>query len=137
MAFQIPVHLSDTPSLLEDINIKDEQISIIEDEGCVSSKQVSVSKSDIRSVIKKVAQILATQGIPCCECPRTLYKLYPLSDWKEGNILYSLKIACGNGDIRYQFEVTLHPVPSPGTQETNAEGTHAHTVRNERRNCNE
>jgi len=137
MAFQIPVHLSDTPSLLEDINIKDEQISIIEDEGCVSSKQVSVSKSDIRSVIKKVAQILATQGIPCCECPRTLYKLYPLSDWKEGNMLYSLKIACGNGDIRYQFEVTLHPVPAPGTPKVNTDDANTNTERIERRNGNE
>jgi len=134
MAFQIPVHLSDAPSILEDININDEQISIIQDEACVSSKQVSVSKSDIRSVIKKVAQILATQGIPCCECPRTQYKLYPLSDWKESNIVYSLKIACGNGDTRYQFEVTLHPVHKPDNPDVNTGNTHESI---ERRNCNE
>ena len=124
MAFQIPVHLSDAPSILEDININDEQISIIQDEACVSSKQVSVSKSDICSVIKKVAQILATQGIPCCECPRTQYKLYPLSDWNESIIQYSLQLACGNGDTKYQFEITFHPADSPTQEPLLPESTH-------------
>ena len=113
MAFQIPVHLSDTSSILEDVNIKDEQITIIEDDTSVSSKEVSVSKSDIRSVIKKVAKILATQ-----------YKLYPLSDWKESIIQYSLQIACGNGDTRYQFELTFHPADSPTKEPFLPERTH-------------
>ena len=65
-----------------------------------------------RSVIKKVAKILAAQGIPCCECPKTQYKLYPLSDWNESIIQYSLQLACGNGDTRYQFEITFHPADS-------------------------
>ena len=108
MAFQIPVHLPDTSAILDDVNIKDEQISIIEDESSVSSKTFSVSKSDIRSVIKKTAKILAAQGIPCCECPKTQYKLYPLSACQSSKSLYSLQIACGNGDTKYQFEITFH-----------------------------
>ena len=132
MAFQIPVHLSDTPSILEDIDIRDEQITIMEDETSVSSNAFSVSKSDMHSVIKKVAKILAAQGIPCCECPKTQYKLYPLSDWNESNIQYSLQLACGNGDTRYQFEITFHPADSPTKEHVLSENTSASSIQTER-----
>ena len=132
MAFQIPVHLSDTPSILEDIDIRDEQITIMEDETSVSSNAFSVSKSDMHSVIKKVAKILAAQGIPCCECPKTQYKLYPLSDWNESIIQYSLQLACGNGDTRYQFEITFHPADSPMQEHVLSENTSASSIQTER-----
>ena len=124
MTFQIPVQPSDTSVISNDISVKDEQISIIEDETSVSSNEVSVSKSDIRIIIQKVAKILASQGIPCCECPKTQYKLYPLSDWKESIIQYSLQIACGNGDTKYQFELTFHPADSPTQEPLLPESTH-------------
>jgi len=106
MVFQIPVQVTDC-GLQEDITIKDEQIII--DENCVSNQFDSVSDFNIRKVVRKVAQILATQGISCCECPRTQYKLYSLSDCKSANIKYSLKICCPDGKVPYRFELTLTP----------------------------
>lgn len=106
MAFQIPVQFMESEKQ-KDIAIRDEQIMI--DENCVSKQMVSVSDFNIRNVVRKVAQILAAQGVSCCECPRTQYKLYSLSDCNEGNIKYSLKISCPDGKVPYQFELTLTP----------------------------
>jgi hypothetical protein len=121
MTFQVPVHLPDAVSM-EDAKIKDEQI-LIEDNNSVSSQAACVSDSHIRSVVRKVAQILAAQGVSCCECPRTQYKLYPLSDCEDGKYRYSLQISCPDRDIRYHFELTLLPleakehIPSHTNQE--------------------
>ncbi|MBP3609272.1 MAG: MarR family transcriptional regulator [Lachnospiraceae bacterium] len=106
MAFQIPVQLMENV-FQEDSTIKDEQIII--EEGCVPKEEVCVSDFNIRSMVRKVAKILAAQGVSCCECPRTQYKLYSLSDCMEGNLKYSLKIDCPDGRIPYQFELTLTP----------------------------
>ena len=111
MAFQIPVQFMESEKQ-EDVAIRDEQIMI--DENCVSKQLVSVSDFNIRNVVRKVAQILAAQGVSCCECPRTQYKLYSLSDCKEGNIKYYLKISCPDGKIPYRFELTLTPDESAG-----------------------
>ena len=82
-------------------------------EGCVSGQSSSVSKPHMKEVVQKVAQILVAQGVPCCECPKTLYKLYPLSDCKETDYRYSLEVVCPDGKMPYRFELTLSPVPSP------------------------
>jgi DNA-binding Lrp family transcriptional regulator len=104
MAFQIPVQLMENV-FQEDSTIKDEQIMIEEDS--VSNEEGSVSDFNIRAMVRKVAKILSAQGVSCCECPRTQYKLYSLSDCKEGNLKYSLSINCPDGKIPYQFELTL------------------------------
>lgn len=106
MAFQIPVQLMENV-FQEDSAIKDEQIMI--DESCVSEEDACVSDFNIRSMVRKVAKILSAQGVSCCECPRTQYKLYSLSDCREGNLRYSLHISCPDGKIPYQFELTLTP----------------------------
>ncbi len=118
MAFQIPVQFMESEKQ-EDVAIRDEQIMI--DENCVSKQLVSVSDFNIRNVVRKVAQILAAQGVSCCECPRTQYKLYSLSDCKEGNIKYYLKISCPDGKIPYRFELTLTPDESEGDFNTDKE----------------
>ncbi|MBO5177819.1 MAG: MarR family transcriptional regulator [Lachnospiraceae bacterium] len=106
MTFQIPVQLMENV-FQEDSTIKDEQIMIEEDS--VSNEEGSVSDFNIRAMVRKVAKILSAQGVSCCECPRTQYKLYSLSDCKEGNLKYSLSINCPDGKIPYQFELTLTP----------------------------
>ena len=113
MTFKVPVHIPEESSLPETEAVKDEQISIMDGKGCVSGQSPSVSKPHMKEVVQKVAQILAAQGVPCCECPKTLYKLYPLSDCKETNYRYSLEVVCPDGKMPYRFELTLSPIPSP------------------------
>ena len=113
MTFQVPVHLPDSVSM-EDAKIKDEQI-LIEEGDSVSSQVACVPNPHIRSVVRKVAQILATQGISCCECPRTQYKLYPLSDCEDGKYRYSLQLGCPDRNVRYHFELTLLPLEAEET----------------------
>lgn len=103
MAFHIPFHAPDTSLEITDSPIRDEQIS-------VPSEENSVSKPHMHAMVRKVAKVLATQGLPCCECSRTVYKLYPLSDCMEGNYRYSLEISCPDGWNGYYFELTLSPV---------------------------
>lgn len=114
MTFQVPVHLPET-AMQEDSTITDEQIIISNASDSVSSNTSCVSKSHIRQVVRKVAKILAAQGVSCCECPRTRYKLYSLSDCESGNLMYSLKIDCPDGQTSYQFELTLTPADEPNT----------------------
>ena len=113
MTFQVPVHIPEASSLPEAEPIRDEQITIMEAENSVSGQAASVSKTHMKKIVQKVAQILAAQGVSCCECPRTLYKLYPLSDCKETIVKYSLQIACPDGKMPYRFELTLSPVSPP------------------------
>ena len=113
MTFQVPVHLPDSVPM-EDAKIKEEQI-LIEENDRVSSQAACVSNPHIRSVVRKVAQILAAQGVSCCECPKTQYKLYPLSDCGDGKYRYSLQLGCPDKDIRYHFELTLLPLEAEET----------------------
>lgn len=118
MTFQVPVNLPEenTP---DDSTIKDEQITINDGYDSVSSEHACVSKSHIRTMVRKVAKILSAQGVSCCECPRTQYKLYSLSDCEDGKLKYSLKIDCPDGRTSYQFELTLATIDTP--DQTNTE----------------
>lgn len=102
MAFHIPFHAPEYCLDIEDSPIRDEQI-------CVSDEENSVSKPHMRAMVRKVAKILAIQGLPCCECSRTIYKLYALSDCEEDTYRYSLSISCPDGWEKYHFELTLTP----------------------------
>ena len=113
MTFKVLVHIPEDPSLPETEAVKDEQIAIMDGEGSVSEQSISVSKPHMEEVVQKVAQILAVQGVPCYECPKTLYKLYPLSDCKETDFRYYLQVVCPDGKMPYRFELTLSPIPSP------------------------
>ena len=68
-----------------------------------------VSESHIHMAVRKIAKILAAQGVSCCECPKTQYKLYSLSDCKSMESRYSLEIGCPDGSTSYRFELTLSP----------------------------
>lgn len=107
MAFQISIIVGDVVDESVPELIKDEQIT-------VSDSLNSVSKHHIRKIIEKVAEILAAQGVFCCECHKTRYILYGLSDCKETKYRFSLNIDCPDGDVSYQFELILTPTISAG-----------------------
>ena len=113
MTFKVPIHLPDDNSILDNTSIRDEQIVIDTSVNSISGEVSSVSESHIRAVIKKVAGILATQGLSCCECPNTVYKLYSLSDCKGSELNYYLSISCPDGKSHYRFEISLHPMEEP------------------------
>lgn len=102
MTFQVPVHTNDN-NTAPDTSIKDEQIFI-------ENNSESVSESHIRMTVRKIAKILAAQGVSCCECSKTQYKLYSLSDCKGMKSKYSLAIGCPDSDTSYRFELTLSPI---------------------------
>ena len=120
MVFQVPVNLPDSVTP-EDSPIKDDQITIEDGHDIVSSLTACVSKSHIRMVVRKVAKILAAQGVSCCECPQSKYKLYSLSDCEDGNLKYSLRIDCPDGRNSFQFELTM--TPTEAIEKTNMSET--------------
>ena len=80
VAMTLNIHL-ELPETAE----TEESHSISEHEVIVSDALSSVSKSHIETILRKMADILSTQGISCFSCPLSRYKLYPLSDdcWEE------------------------------------------------------
>ncbi|WP_313529177.1 MarR family transcriptional regulator [Anaerotignum sp.] len=88
----------------------------------VSKISLSVSKTVMETLIKKVTKILTTQGFSCFGCPKSIYKLYPLSNdckesiWEsppfgEGYFQeerFGLTVSCGTKDI-FHFQLTLIP----------------------------
>ena len=116
MAFRFPIHISD--NVLPPANeIKDEQIIIDDDNDSVSKDVPCVSKSHIRLITQKIVGVLAAQGVPCCECSKTQYKLYRLSDCKESIFKYSLEVRCPDGQAVYQFELAFTPYPETSHSE--------------------
>lgn len=61
---------------------------VTEHEVCVSEELSSVSKSNMETIITKMAQVLDAQGISCFRCPKSVYKLYPLSDACREEYIY-------------------------------------------------
>lgn len=112
MAFQIPVTLPDSTDDFVPETIHEDQIT-------VSDSPNSVSKSHMKIIVEKVAEILAAQGVPCCECPKTRYILYELSDCKETNYRFSLTIGCQDEAMSYQFDLTLAPQKPINSQNRN------------------
>ena len=121
MTFQVPIHIENTISV-PNSTIKDEQITIDEGFDSVSTQPFCVSKSHIQIVIQKIARIFATQGISCCECPKTQYKLYSLSDCKDTKSKYSLEIRCPDSTTSYQFERMLEQTNTDNQQPKNMKG---------------
>ena len=87
---------------------------------CVSNELSSVSKAHIEVILRHMAKVLSAQGIPCFECPKSQYKLYPLSDaCREESLLRArgisesrigLAVLCGDGKPVCTFELTLSPI---------------------------
>lgn len=104
MTMQLPIHV---PENKEDIcvseTVKEEQITVPENDSCVP-------KSHMRFIIQKVAELLKTQGIPCCECPKTRYILSTLSSACKNTVnIYTLDIICPYGKDAYRFELNIKP----------------------------
>lgn len=125
--FQISDVLVDKDEVAMTLNIN---ISLPEEAPCeapaaaehsisVSPELSCVSKTHIAQILQKLAEILAAQGISCFECPKSIYKLYPLSDVcregyfihpkPEGEHRFGLAVLCGTGKTVYTFELTLSP----------------------------
>ena len=85
--------------------------AVTEREVCVSEDLSSVSKSNMEAVISKMAQVLDAQGISCFQCPKSIYKLYPLSDaYREDYISHIQK-----GAVRFGMAVSGISVSAPIT----------------------
>lgn len=86
---------------------------------CVSKELSSVSKTHIGIILRQMAKVLSVQGIPCFECPKSIYKLYPLSDACVDESLLrargiyesriGLAVLCGDDKPVCTFELTLSP----------------------------
>lgn len=101
MALNIGISISDSSCMEEVCNISEEQL-------CVPEDTFSVSKPHMKAIIEKVAKILSVQGLPCCECPKSKYKLFRLSDdCKRKVFSYELFIGCEEIGLWYQFELRL------------------------------
>ena len=92
--------------------------TVTEHEICVSEELTSVSKSNMETVITKMAQVLDAQGISCFRCPKSIYKLYPLSDAcreeyishiLKGAVRFGMTVSCGEDKPVYTFDLTLSP----------------------------
>ena len=105
------------PDEMDETNPQEDS-AVTEHEVCVSEELSSVSKSNMEAVITKVAQILDAQGISCFRCPKSIYKLYPLSDAcreeyishiQKGVVRFGMTVSCGEDKPVYTFELTLSP----------------------------
>ena len=95
-----------------------EETTTEEHEICVSEKFSCVSKSQIEIILRKMAKVLESQGISCFRCPKSRYKLFPLSDDCQGKYImadreaeschFGLAILCGEKQV-WSFKLTLTP----------------------------
>lgn len=91
----------------------------VEHEVTVSDTLCSVSEQHIDPIIQEVSKVLAAQGISCFHCPKSTYKLLPLSDdcWEvilprnldEKAVRFKLQICCSSDKVLYTFALTLSP----------------------------
>lgn len=97
---------------------------------CVSAGLNSVSESHIQNIMDKMAKILIAQGISCFGCPKSTYRLFPLSDACRKEYLshaqnatsrMGLTILCGDDKTVATFELTLSPSWENSTRRINNE----------------
>lgn len=68
-----------------------------------------VPDSHMKFIVQKVAELLDSQGIPCCHCSKTRYILSPLSACKDIFNTFTLNIICPYGNAAYRFELSVSP----------------------------
>jgi hypothetical protein len=94
---------------------------VCKNQSSVSTPISGVSKLHTRLIEEKVRKILATQGIPCSECPKSRYMLLPLSDDCKGEMMreaispsaetrFYFTVSCGELQEVFRFELTLIPI---------------------------
>lgn len=107
LTFRIPITIKEESSMKNE-SAANQEPAILDEQITVPETENSVPKPHIRKMVRKVAGILAAQGVPCCECRQSIYKLYRLSDCVEGIYRYSLKIGCAEGEsVGYHFELSI------------------------------
>jgi hypothetical protein len=90
-------------------NLSEESNRIPGDNIAVPKEDSGVPESHMKFMVGKVAELLDTQGISCCQCSEAKYLLSKLSDCKERlSTSYDLKFSCPSGGSMYQFEITIH-----------------------------
>ena len=101
---------------LPDETDSQEDSTVTEHEICVSEELTSVSKSNMETVITKMAQVLDAQGISCFRCPKSIYKLYPLSDAcreeyishiLKGAVRFGMTVSCGEDKPVHRMRLFL------------------------------
>jgi len=107
-------------TLPEDDVMEGESTSL-EHEICVSEEFSCVSKTQIVFILHKMEKVLDSQGISCFQCPKSRYKLFPLSDdCKEKYMIaaretekcsFGLAVLCGEKQV-CRFELTLSVIES-------------------------
>lgn len=100
----------------------------VEHHVCVSEGFSIVSESHIQIILGKMAKILTAQGISCFGCPKSKYKLFPLSDVcgevyllrtrDSSTSRMGLTILCGDDMPVATFELTLSPCWENSTRRT-------------------
>ena len=95
------------------------QEPVAEQEVTVSEGLSCVSKLHIQIILEKIAKLLTAQGISCFGCPKSKYKLSPLSDACGEVYIHhtrdvsisrmGLTILCGDDRPVATFELTLSP----------------------------
>lgn len=105
LSLSLPVQVPDEPETVSKPDISS-QISISDD-------AESVPKPYIKFIEGKLANILQTQGVSCCQCHQARYQLSKLSDSREGLYIYNLEIICPYGNTAYRFQMTLVPNEDP------------------------
>ena len=115
MVLNINLSLPDEDKIIEESSAVTHEIS-------VSDELPSVSKTHIAIIIEKVAEVLDSQGIPCFRCPKSQYKLYPLSNACKEEYLFrardglasfrhfGMTVLCSSGKPVCTFELTLSPI---------------------------
>lgn len=108
MKMQLPIHIP------EEITVEESGSATVSE--TVMDTQITVSKNDscvpdshMKYIVQKVAELLDSQGIPCCHCSKTRYILSPLSACKDILNQYTLNIICPYGSASYRFELHVHP----------------------------
>lgn len=106
MKMQLPIHvpeeitIEDSASVSVSETVTDSQITVTKNDSCVQD-------SHMKFIVQKVAELLDSQGIPCCHCSKTRYILSPLSACKDIVNLYTLSIICPYGNTAYRFELNI------------------------------
>lgn len=109
---------------LQDCEDETAKTDTAETESCVSKETSGVSKPWMDFILAKVLEVLAAQGFSCFGCPKSTYKLYPLSTDCRETVLpaqtfrdsrltanrYVLVISCGTNKEIFRFELTLTPL---------------------------
>ena len=108
MKMQLPIHVPEDITVVKSGSatvsetVMDTQITVSKNDSCVPD-------SHMKYIVQKVAELLDSQGIPCCHCSKTRYILSPLSACKDILNQYTLNIICHYGNAAYRFELSISP----------------------------